>query len=71
MKCVITDKELVTEAEIVERMTSIKRQRERLCCCSDSKITYAVNFNKRQAKIAKLTERLDWLSGQLKQARKG
>ena len=70
MKCVITDKELVTEAEIVERMTSIKRQREKLCY-SDRKITYAGDFNKRQAKIAKLTERLDWLSGQLKQVRKG
>lgn len=61
------DSELTTEAEIRERMVSINRQRDRLCS-QGYRTNHVDELRKRQAKIAKLTEREDALRPRLRDA---
>ena len=67
----LTDKQLTTEEQVVERMASIKRKREQWAQGpSGNKAEHINSFNNRQHSIARLTERLDNLSHILKTLRR-
>ena len=64
-----TDAKLTTREQILERMQSIARQRDKLCSTVDR--DHHVNtFNNRQAKIAALTAREDALRVRLRDMRR-
>lgn len=65
------DTDLATETEILDRMQSIRRQREALCQGpAGNRVEHHLAFDKRQAKIAKLTSREDALRVRLRDIRR-
>jgi hypothetical protein len=60
------DKDLLYKNEILERLESIDRQRE-LLCSTKPRSHHISAFEKKQAKIAKLTERESILRQRLRQ----
>lgn len=62
-----TDKQLTTAAELLDRIASIARQRDELCE-TPARSENHTQFARRQARIAKLTEREDALRMRLRKA---
>lgn len=56
MNQLLKDSQLVSKTQITERLASIRRQRDALCDATGGSNNIEA-FRKRQAKIAKLTER--------------